>query len=129
MNPQENPRVRVLHCTQKSCSVLGCLLSGAATAQPQGTGLSLPICKQDWWGKEGKRGKKVPLGNYGLRANLCLNNQPAAQTPKHVHLKICAANQCKYYRFLPLGEITPTSRERWERRQHSQPEQAGVDLQ
>lgn len=80
-------------------------------------------------GKGGEGGKKVPLGNYSLQANLCLNDQPAAQTPKHVHLKFCAANQCKYYLFLLLGEIMATSREGWEWRHRSQPKQAGVDMQ
>lgn len=119
----------MLYCTQKSCSVLRCLLSGAVTVQPQGAGLSLPICKQDWWGKEGKGGKKVPFGNYSLPVNPRLTEQPAPQTPKHVRLKLCAANQCNYYLFLLFGEIVPTGLEGWERRQHSQPKQPGVGVQ
>lgn len=53
--------------------------------------------------------------------------QAAPQTPKCVHLKLCAANRCQYYPFLLLGEIMSTSLERQEGQEHAT--QAGVDVQ
>lgn len=94
-----------------------------------------PVHKQDWWGKERKGGKKVPFGNYSLRVNPCLSAQPAPQTPKHVHLKLCAANKCQYCLFVLFSKILPTilplptSLEGWEWCQQRQPQQAGVNVQ
>lgn len=126
-DPQEKPRVRVLYCTQKYCSVF-CWM-GLQQSNPRVQGCHSPFCKQDWWGKEGQGGKQVPFGYYSLRVKPCLTEQPAPQTPKCVRLKLHAANQCKYYLFLLFGEIMPTSLEGWEQRQHSQPKHGGVGVE
>lgn len=84
----------MLYWTQKSCSVLGYLLSEAEVVQLLSVGLLLPTCRHNWCGKEGK---KMSPGNSSLQFNCCLNDQPEPQSLKHVCLHPCTANQCKQY--------------------------------
>lgn len=77
------------------------LLNGAATVQPQGAGLSLPMCKQAWWGKEGQGGKKVPFGYYSLRVN---SSHGATST---TNSEMCApkAPCCKSVQILSVSSV------------------------
>lgn len=85
--PRRKHRGWVLHCTQKSCSGLDCLLPGAAPLWSQGC--HSPLANR---ADEQRRKRRCPLGATASKSTH-LTEQPAPQAPKCVHLKPCAENQ------------------------------------